>query len=178
MNLGYLYEQGLGVPKDPGRAAEWYAKAAGLNTVDLPFAASVQISSAANVEVNQLRAQVASQEQEMQRLREQLGSSSNELARLRERNDASKDEIDKLQEQLAERAAAAGTESAQLQRLTRLLEQREEEMARLRSDVDFLSRESALQNTENSTQLDQLQMREQELRTQLQRAIDAVAYEC
>lgn len=168
LNLGYLYEQGLGVPKDAGRAAELYANAAGLNTADLPFAASVQVSSATSEEVSQLRIRVASQEQEVQHLREQLGSSGNELARLREQNDASKDEIDRLQEQLAERAASAGTDGVELQRLARLLEQREEEMARLRSDVDFLSRESELQNAENSTQLDQLQVREQELRKRLE----------
>lgn len=172
LNLGYLHEQGWGVPRDAGRAAELYAQAAGLNTGDLPFAASVQVSSAASAEVSELRAQVASQQEEMQRLRQQLESGGGELAQLQQQNDASSSEIERLEAELQKHRhpseqAAVATHS-EVSRLSQLLEEREQEIARLRSDVDFLSRESELQNRENNSQLQELQSREAELRTQLE----------
>ena len=61
INLGYLYEQGLGVPQDISKALNLYREASGINNDKLVFASTV------TAEVQQAKAESAN-------LREQLSS--------------------------------------------------------------------------------------------------------
>ncbi|MCK5353600.1 MAG: caspase family protein, partial [Methyloprofundus sp.] len=54
LNLGFLYEKGLGVPKDLPQAMRWYEKASGLEKIDIPYAATFNSS----IEQNSLRNEV------------------------------------------------------------------------------------------------------------------------
>lgn len=54
--LGQLYEQGMGVPQDFGKAAEWYAKAAELGDVHAQFALGMMLVEGRGLKENKAKA--------------------------------------------------------------------------------------------------------------------------
>src|SRR5262249_16769873 len=77
INLGYLYEKGLGVKKDPMTALDWYRKASGLR-----YAIAIDpgsINTKASEELQELEREVEHRTRESESLRQQLERSQKQL---------------------------------------------------------------------------------------------------
>ena len=74
INLGYLYEKGLGVDKDLVIALNWYRKASGLEDEDIAFASTIEIAVKAEYEdeLNLLRNELDSRQAEIVNLQSKL----------------------------------------------------------------------------------------------------------
>ena len=81
MNLGRLYEKGLGVPKNASTAFKWYAEASGLGESGLSMLMNVEASS----RIQHLETTVSEREQEIHQLRTHINEITKELTRLRNR---------------------------------------------------------------------------------------------
>ncbi|MCG8100644.1 MAG: sel1 repeat family protein, partial [Candidatus Thiodiazotropha taylori] len=80
INLGFLYEKGFGVKKDLAEALNWYRKASGLESDNLQFSSSVEISKAERNELRLLKQERQQQKAETDRLRKQLKSTKGQLS--------------------------------------------------------------------------------------------------
>jgi TPR repeat protein len=87
MNLGLLYERGLGVEKDLAKAMEYYRKSSGMGPIiiaDDP--GSAVDSSARNQEIDRLKRELEETKQQLERARQELdqqkGANQSELKRL------------------------------------------------------------------------------------------------
>jgi TPR repeat protein len=85
INLGFLYEKGFGVKKDLAQALNWYRKASGLESDNLQFSSSVEISKAERNELRLLKQERQQQQAETERLRKQLQSTKGQLQSERSR---------------------------------------------------------------------------------------------
>jgi len=81
INLGYLYENGLGVLRDLKQAVVWYSKASGANVEEI--VQQQQLSALERAELIELKAQNTAQISELQRLKKEMGTAENALAVLR-----------------------------------------------------------------------------------------------
>ncbi|QBQ53099.1 SEL1-like repeat protein [Nitrosococcus wardiae] len=83
INLGYLYEAGLGVPQDLTTAMNWYRKASGLTEGDLEFVSSIEAAQrqAVKEEAVRLRQNVAQLQSQLREAKEILERSQAELQR-------------------------------------------------------------------------------------------------
>ncbi|MCG8671495.1 MAG: caspase family protein [Pseudomonadales bacterium] len=79
INLGNLYEKGLGVPKDKAVALNWYRRASGVQSDDLQYASTVEITSEAQKELDSLREEVAFKNQQLEDLQTQLAGTQQSL---------------------------------------------------------------------------------------------------
>lgn len=124
INLGFLYEKGLGVERDPAIALQWYRQAAGLGDA---IALDGGGPAANAEEARQLR-------RELEETRRQLDDARRELERVR---DGAQGELQQLEEQIR-RAQDAGDRDA-ARRLDARLQEREAELARRDRQVNELS---------------------------------------
>src|SRR5262249_42791625 len=80
INLGNLYEQGLGVPKDPVQALNWYRRAAGLPEISFEPA-----PGKTPAELRAQEKQIADLNARLQSKETELDKSEKELARLQQK---------------------------------------------------------------------------------------------
>jgi len=169
INLGYLYENGLGVAADPGQAATWYGRASGVNPAEI--VQQQQQSDRQRAEITQLKEENSAQAKQLEQLRTALQSASATAAaarkELEQRNravvaqqrdlTARETELRKVKEQLAAgRQEAAAALQAKLGELDRLVHDKGRQLA-----------EEQRRATELAAQIEEQQRREQEARTQL-----------
>lgn len=98
INLGYLYEQGLGVSKDTVVAMNWYRKASGLEN-ELVVGHS-DLTAAERAELKQLRSEVQVLKEEGQLLRQQLDQKQKELNQRRQELQRRSDRLQQQNEAL------------------------------------------------------------------------------
>lgn len=92
-NLGYLHEEGLGVPKDAARAINLYRQASGASGDEVVFASTVKAQSdQAQAEISSLRqtveqqrAQIDAMQKQLDDRRRALGAAQGELRSAREK---------------------------------------------------------------------------------------------
>ncbi|MCE3004271.1 MAG: hypothetical protein LW860_16475, partial [Xanthomonadaceae bacterium] len=131
INLGYLHEEGLGMPRDLTRALNLYREASGSKD-ELLFASTVTAQAeAAKAEISALRATVESQKAEAARLREEIGGLRKQLGERRAALQGSEQEIARLRAELVARQAAVvpAAQAQELKRLQAALDARDGERA-------------------------------------------------
>ena len=146
--LGYMYEQGIGVPKDPLRALNLQRQASGLGN-DLDYAwkigeaqqqAARQIAEltdrldGVNAEVGELRARWSSAQDALAQSRARRAKDEDQLLNLRAqlelaRRDAGDARVKELQSQLAEREAAFKQSQESVDSLTRQVSDQQVQLA-------------------------------------------------
>ncbi|PIE41144.1 MAG: hypothetical protein CSA49_04745 [Gammaproteobacteria bacterium] len=158
INLGNLYEKGLGVPKDKAVALNWYRRASGVQTDDLQYASTVEITSQAQQELDALREEVAFKNQQLEDLQTQLAGTQQQLklkkgqllaaekakhekekALIAQQSKAiheqSKALIDQLQAELAKATAEVSERKTQLAQLNQTADQMSRKIATAEADV-------------------------------------------
>ncbi len=146
VNLGRLYEQGLGVEKSPRQAFEWYQKAAGLDTTSLanladPAQAETIDTLSRTLKqqeklIRQLRQQIDDLNQTRANLEQQLKQSRLEVENQRQQRNLTKQDIEarKLQLQAVEDRAAR-------EKLKQLLASQEQKLAKASAEISGLRAE-------------------------------------
>ena len=181
MNLGLLYERGLGVEKDLAKAMKFYRKASGLGKIIIADDIGSTINAAHNQEVDQLKRELEETKQQLERARQELnqqkGTNQSELKRL----------LDERQKATAagnvELAKKFATQSdqyqakldLQLQEITRLeqsLQRNRDELAQAGSENTALRQQLSQVQTMLATTNKELDMRKTRA-AQDQQALDA-----
>ena len=106
INLGYMYEAGLGVPKDVAHALNLYREASGVSNDELIFASTVQVElQAKETQITELKQTVESQQEQIKQLQSELDSKKHAL-------ESSQSELNDTQARLEKVRASVGTEVA------------------------------------------------------------------
>ena len=147
--LGYLYERGLGVEKNPMLALNLQRKASGLGE-ELDYASKVV---AAQEQVAALTEQLDASNVELQGMRAQLATTTDALLKSRSSVARSERAVLDLKEQVKVAKAAAGADPAQLKQLQASLTEKEQALTDARSKMDGLTARVREQETELKTQL-------------------------
>lgn len=169
INLGYLYENGLGVTADAGQAAIWYARASRVNPTEI--VQQQQQSDRERAELARLKEENAAQAKQLAQLETALQSASATATaarkELEQRNravatqqrdlSARESELRRVKQQLAAgRQEAAAALQAKLSELDRLVENKGRELA-----------EEKRRAAELATRIEQQRRQEEEARVQL-----------
>ena len=118
INLGYLYEQGLGVEQDMTKALNLYRDASGISGDDIVFASSVKLQmEAKEAEISGLRQTVQEREAEAARLRAENQQLKGQLDNRRAALEQSERELEATRLRLNQARAATGVDTASLDRM-------------------------------------------------------------
>ena len=171
LNLGYLLEQGLGVPKDPLKALTLYREATGLPETILADDEQSDIVIKQRRELEKLRKEAEIRNAEIEMLQRQLNDVQSELQRMRQEYDRRKGEIEKEHEELAlikakierSKSPLEQTDSSKLtslemdlSRKERLIAKKDGESARLKKEIARLENEKRQASDSNSVELNNL----------------------
>lgn len=164
INLGYLYEQGLGVPQDRTRALNLYREAAGIADDDLLFASQVKVELAAkDSEIGALRTTVEQQAEEASALRTKVAELESQLASRRQSLQSAQAELQQLQARLAEAQRATGADFGTVEQQRTLIGQRESEIEQLKAQLLAQQQTAERRQQQLQQQQDALKAREAEL---------------
>jgi len=158
INLGYQYEQGLGVQKDLARALNLYREASGIDNDKLVFASSVTAEvQQAKAESAALRGQLASEQEKSAQLRAQVDKLRAELRQKQQNYQKSQSELDDARHKLDVEQAKTGIEhDPQFAKLQADAQARERELAaqlqRLQGERDDAVKQSNLQRVQQAEQ--------------------------
>ena len=101
INLGYMYEEGLGVPKDMTQALNLYREASGITNDDLIFASTVQVElQAKDTQISELKQTVATEHATSEQLREQVKQLQAQLDQRKQALESSQRELNDTQAKL------------------------------------------------------------------------------
>ena len=165
INMGYLYEQGLGVPKDPVKALNLYRSATGLEqAISL---APEKLDAPERRELEDLRREVARQKEEVLSLRTQLDEARRNLKRTKADVEwrqkeirAEREGLDRARAALARlKREAAGDEPGagkRVETLERELLKREEILEQQRRESERLKQEARRLDSESKKYQQQL----------------------
>jgi predicted nucleic acid-binding Zn-ribbon protein len=171
MNLAYLYEQGLGVAKDPLKALNLYREASGISDDSLTYVSEVtQVRGELQGTIDQLTAQLETQNAEVGRLKSELESSQTQLSSQRVALARAQGETRELAQQVETLRAQSGTDPArvaELQRLEAELTAREQKLATEERAVASLEANTAAQRAKLTEQMRSAAERDLALRTEL-----------
>lgn len=169
-HLAYLYEQGLGVGKDPVRALNLYRTAAGLKSDELTFKSEVvAIQSAAQVQIDDLTAQLNARDTALQKGAMDLDETRAKLARAQSVASQGEHDTRSLRAQLhqLQTAPATATNGAEVTRLTAELVDRETRLTAQKAQIAELTQTSATQDEALRQRLLDAQQQEAKLTQQL-----------
>lgn len=138
--LGYMYEQGLGVPQDAKLALNMQRQAAGLgDELDYSWKITAAKEEAAQ-QIAALSEQLEASNNQLAAMRGQLNDTSNAVSRSRAQLAKSEDALLDLREQLqVAKAGAGGADSARAKELAATLASREQSLQAAQAQVDQLS---------------------------------------
>lgn len=138
--LGYMYEQGLGVPQDAKLALNMQRQAAGLgDELDYSWKIAAAKEEAAQ-QIAALSEQLESSNDQLAALRGQLDDTSNAVFKSRAQLAKSEDALLDLREQLkAAKEGAGGADSATAKELAATLASREQSLQAAQTQVEQLS---------------------------------------
>lgn len=118
INLGYLYEQGLGVDRDMTKALNLYRDASGISGDDIVFASTVQLQmQAKDAQITGLQQDVQQAEAEAARLRSENSQLKGQLDNRRAALEQSERELESTRLRLNQARAATGVDTASLDRM-------------------------------------------------------------
>src|SRR5439155_13602125 len=138
INLGHLYERGLGVPPDQAMALSFYRRAAGQTPVSFQIAPSAETSG----EVSRLRSEIADLRQQLQGRQQETDRTQKELDTLRQQLEKRRTETDDERAELARLRKAVNESRGKEQAAT--TGQRELERALAEREARFATREREL----------------------------------
>ncbi|MFC4312749.1 caspase family protein [Steroidobacter flavus] len=160
--LGYLYEQGLGVQKDPMLALNLQRKAAGLGD-ELDYAWKISEAEEEGAkQVAALSEQLDASNAELQSLRSQLSDTTNAAFQARARLAKSESAALDLREQLAAAKQGQG-DGAKVAELRNALAAKESELGAARDQMNALNAQLTEQQTKLSSRMAQSQASSMEL---------------
>lgn len=162
--LGYLYEQGLGVRKDPVLALNLQRKAAGLGE-ELDYAWKITAAEEEGArQVAALSEQLDASNAELQALRAQLLDTTNAVFQAREKLAKSESATLDLREQLsAVKRSGAGADGPKVAELQTALAAKEDELSAAQGKMEALTAQLNDQQAQLSTRLAQSQVSSLEL---------------
>lgn len=126
MNLGLLYERGLGVEKDLGKAMEFYRKSSGLGKLIVANDLGVAANDTSKQEIERLKRELEDTRQQLERARQELN----------QQKGANQSEFKRLQDELQKATAAGNQDLAK-----KLATQRDQYQAKVdqqQKDIDKL----------------------------------------
>jgi hypothetical protein len=174
INLGYLYEQGLGVEKDLTQALNLYREASGISGDDIVFTSTVQVQmEAKEAEISGLKQTVEQQKQESDSLREQVKQLRGQLDNRRAALEQSERELENTRLRLNQARNATGADLSSLDKMRADLTARSTELDRETARLREQQEESARQAQQAEQRLAELKAREKALSTQASPAADA-----
>ena len=170
INLGYLFEQGSGVPKDMTRALNLYREASGLSGDDLIYASTMTAAvSAKETEIAGLREDIAQQKAAAEALRAENDKLKGELGQRKRAVESAQAELQKVRSELAAKQAQLGAGTPDMvalnDKLAREQERIELERAKLEQDQDRY----AAQRRADAQRLADLRAQESALNAEVQR---------
>jgi hypothetical protein len=170
MNLAFLYEQGLGVTKDPLKALNLYRQASGITDDSLTYVSEVTaVRSEMQRTVDDLTDQLEEQNTEVEKLRAKLDSSQSQLSTQAEALAKARGDARALQQQVAELKAQPSDPArmAQLQELEGELQTREARVSAQERSMASLEADAAAQRSRLAEQLRAAADKDDALRSQL-----------
>jgi predicted nucleic acid-binding Zn-ribbon protein len=171
MNLAYLYEQGLGVEKDPLKALNLYRQASGISDDSLTYVSEVtQVRTEMQGAIDELTAQLESQNAEVDRLKSELDASQTRLSSQRIALAQAQGAARDLEQQVESLRAQAGADPARAEELRRLeaeLTAREQKLTEQERSVASLEADTAAQRAKLTAQMRDAAERDLALRNEL-----------
>jgi len=171
MNLAYLYEQGLGVEKDPLKALNLYRQASGITDDSLTYVSEVtQVRTEMQGAIDELTAQLESQNAEVDRLKSELDASQTRLSSQRIALAQAQGAAHDLEQQVETLRAQAGADPARAEELRRLeaeLNAREQKLTAQEQSVASLEADTAAQRAKLTAQMRDAAERDLALRNEL-----------
>ena len=155
MNLGLLYERGLGVEKDLGKAMEFYRKSSGLSKIIVVDDVGSASTDASKQEIDRLKRELEDTKQQLERARQELN----------QQKGANQSELKRLQDEQQKATAAGNIDlakklSGQRDQYQAKLDQRQQDIARLEELLQRTRSELTKASGENTAlrqQLNQLE---------------------
>lgn len=201
VNLARLYEQGLGVARDPAEALRLYQQAAGLDPNNLAFLidqdSSTRIQQLTGTlqqrdrEIEQLQRQLQQLQTEISNLQQQLQESRSNVEQLRATRDDTRLQVElrrlqlkaldsenarqELENKLQQQEQALAQSNANIARLQNQLATLYSESANKQKEISQLNQAIATGNTQLSEQLQQRQQQIARLQQQLQATTSELA---
>ena len=130
MNLGLLYERGLGVEKDLAKAMEYYRKSSGLGKIIVADDPGSTVDNMRNQEIDRLKRELDETKQQLERARQELN----------QQKGANQSELKRLQDELQKATAAGNVDlakklSTQRDQYQAKLDQQQQEITRLEQSL-------------------------------------------
>lgn len=130
MNLGLLYERGLGVEKDLAKAMEYYRKSSGLGKIIVADDPGSSVDNMRNQEIDRLKRELDETKQQLERARQELN----------QQKGANQSELKRLQDELQKATAAGNVDlakklSTQRDQYQATLDQQQQEITRLEQSL-------------------------------------------
>jgi predicted nucleic acid-binding Zn-ribbon protein len=180
INLGYLYEKGLGVTQDTVVAMNWYRKASGLDS-QLIIGAE-DLSALERAELKQLRQEVQALKEESRLLREQLQQKQGEILKRKNQLRQHSDMLDEHKAALAQAQRKLAQQSgkdvnAAVKALQTEIKQRQLDLQKERQKIATLQSEIVTKEKESAAyraKLDQVQQASQTYAIQTESELDAL----
>ena len=133
MNLGLLYERGLGVEKDLAKAMELYRKSSGLGKIIVADDLGAAANDTSKQEIDRLKKELEETKQQLERARQELN----------QQKGVNQSELKRLQDELQKATAAGNVDLAK-----KLTSQRDQYQAKLDQQQQDIARlEQSLQRT-------------------------------
>ncbi len=177
MNLAYLYEQGLGVEKDPLKALNLYRVASGISDDSLVLASELtEVRSEMQRTIDGLTDQLEARNAEVLALRSDLDASQSALASQRSALARAQGDTRALQQQVVQlrrEAVVDPARVAELQKLEQELETREQRLLREERAVADLEADTASMRSRLADQMRDAAERDLALRSELEQATQA-----
>ena len=177
MNLAYLYEHGLGVPKDPLKALNLYREASGITDDSLAYASEVtEVRTQMQRTIDDLTADLETQNDEVSRLKDEVEANQSQLSSQRVALNRAQGETQALARQVEELRGQTGVDPvrvAELKRLETDLAAREQRVAADEMAVAGLEANTAAQRAALAEKMRVAAERDLALRTQLAEANQA-----
>ena len=177
MNLAYLYEQGLGVAKDPLKALNLYREASGIKDDTLTYTSEVtEVRSEMQRTIDDLTADLETQNDEVSRLKDEVEANQSQLSSQRVALSRAQGEAQALAQQVEEARSQTSVDPARVAELKRLetdLAAREQRVAADERSVAGLEANTAAQRAALAEKMRVAAERDLALRTQLAEANQA-----
>jgi predicted nucleic acid-binding Zn-ribbon protein len=177
MNLAYLYEQGLGVAKDPLKALNLYREASGIKDDSLTYTSEVtEVRSEMQRTIDDLTADLETQNDEVSRLKDEVEANQSQLSSQRVALSRAQGEAQALAQQVEEARSQTSVDPARVAELKRLetdLAAREQRVAADERSVAGLEANTAAQRAALAEKMRVAAERDLALRTQLAEANQA-----
>jgi hypothetical protein len=163
INLGYLYEQGLGVDRDIAKALNLYGEASGVSNDKLVFASTVSAEvNQAKAESAELRTQLNVEQEKSAQLRSQVAKLKSELQTKQQSYQKSQADLNDVRRKLdAEQAKVGSDKDPQFLKLKADNEAHERDLAAKQKELEAAQSANAKQLADAEAEIARLKSQQQ-----------------